>query len=140
MLNQLFWIVPICSVIALLFAWFFFKGMMKESEGNETMKRIAGHVRKGIRRVKLPGLLQRLHVGNAVPQILLRHIFALAVFFHHRRYDLIRRAVRVKRNDVIGHLIHYMNGAGAGVQHDVVAVQLILMYHLLFSLYRKSAA
>ena len=34
MLNQLFWIVPICSVIALLFAWFFFKGMMKESEGN----------------------------------------------------------------------------------------------------------
>lgn len=47
MLNQLFWIVPICSVIALLFAWFFFKGMMKESEGNETMKRIAGHVRKG---------------------------------------------------------------------------------------------
>ena len=32
MLNQLFWIVPICSVIALLFAWFFFKGMMKESE------------------------------------------------------------------------------------------------------------
>ena len=36
MLNQLFWIVPICSVIALLFAWFFFKGMMKESEGNET--------------------------------------------------------------------------------------------------------
>lgn len=46
MLNQLFWIVPICSVIALLFAWFFFKGMMKESEGNETMKRIAGHVRQ----------------------------------------------------------------------------------------------
>ena len=99
-----------------------------------------GHICEGIRRVKLPGLLQRLHVGNAVPQILLRHIFALAVFFHHRRYDLIRRAVRVKRNDVIGHLIHYMNGAGAGVQHDVVAVQLILMYHLLFSLYRKSAA
>ena len=89
----------------------------------------AGHVRKGIGRVELPSLLQRLHVGNAVPQILFRHILALAVFFHHRRYDLIRRAVRVKRNDVIGHLIHYMNGAGAGVQHDVVAVQLILMYH-----------
>ena len=47
MLNQLFWIVPICSVIALIFAFFFFKGMMRESEGNDTMKRIAGHVRKG---------------------------------------------------------------------------------------------
>ena len=52
-----------------------------------------------------------------------------AVFFHHCRYDLIRRVIRVKRNDVIGYLIHYMNGTGAGVQHDVVAVQLILMYH-----------
>lgn len=47
MLNSLFWIVPICSVIALVFARLFFKGMMKESEGNDTMKRIAGHVRKG---------------------------------------------------------------------------------------------
>lgn len=47
MLNNLFWIVPICSVIALIFAWFFFKAMMKESEGTETMARIASHVRKG---------------------------------------------------------------------------------------------
>ena len=47
MINQLFWIVPVCSVIALAFAYMFFRGMMKESEGNETMKRIAGHVRKG---------------------------------------------------------------------------------------------
>ncbi|MDR0981878.1 MAG: sodium-translocating pyrophosphatase [Culturomica sp.] len=45
--NVLFWLVPICSVIALVFAWFFFKGMMKEEEGTDTMKRIAGHVRKG---------------------------------------------------------------------------------------------
>ena len=47
MLNNLFWIVPACAVIALLFARIFFKGMMKESEGTDTMKRIAGHVRKG---------------------------------------------------------------------------------------------
>ncbi len=47
MLNNLFWIVPICAIIALLFARIFFKGMMKESEGTDTMKRIAGHVRKG---------------------------------------------------------------------------------------------
>ena len=47
MLNNLFWIVPACAVIALLFARIFFKGMMKESEGTDTMKRIAGHVRRG---------------------------------------------------------------------------------------------
>lgn len=47
MLNDLFWILPVCAIIALLFARIFFKGMMKESEGTDTMKRIAGHVRKG---------------------------------------------------------------------------------------------
>ena len=47
MLNDLFWIVPVCAIIALLFARIFFKGMMKESEGTDTMKRIAGHVRTG---------------------------------------------------------------------------------------------
>ena len=47
MMNQLFWIVPICSIIALIFAYIFFRGMMKESEGTETMQRIASHVRKG---------------------------------------------------------------------------------------------
>ena len=47
MLNDLFWIVPVGAIIALLFARIFFKGMMKESEGTDTMKRIAGHVRKG---------------------------------------------------------------------------------------------
>ena len=47
MQNNLFWIVPVCSLIALFFAWLFFRGMMKESEGTDTMKRIASHVRKG---------------------------------------------------------------------------------------------
>ena len=94
-----------------------------------TLLERTGHVCEGVGGIELPGLLQRLHVINAVPQILLRHILACAVFSHHCRYDLIRRVIRVKRNDVIGYLIHYMNGAGAGVQHDVVAVQLILMYH-----------
>ena len=45
--NSLFWIVPASSVIALLLAWFFYHKMMKESEGTEMMKTIAGHVRKG---------------------------------------------------------------------------------------------
>ncbi len=47
MQSNLFWFVPIASVIALIFAWYFFRTMMKESEGTDTMKRIASHVRKG---------------------------------------------------------------------------------------------
>lgn len=39
--------MPAASVLALLLAWFFYRSMMKESEGTELMKTIAGHVRKG---------------------------------------------------------------------------------------------
>ncbi|MCD8206623.1 MAG: sodium-translocating pyrophosphatase [Bacteroidales bacterium] len=46
-LNPLFWFVPVASVIALLFAYLFFKQMMKESDGTVTMKEIAQHVRAG---------------------------------------------------------------------------------------------
>ncbi len=47
MLSNLFWLVPASSIIALLFAWIFFKQMMRESEGTEKMATIASHVRKG---------------------------------------------------------------------------------------------
>lgn len=47
MITNIFWIVPLASILALGFAWFFFKQMMKESEGTETMATIASHVRKG---------------------------------------------------------------------------------------------
>ncbi|MCW8850608.1 MAG: sodium-translocating pyrophosphatase, partial [Melioribacteraceae bacterium] len=47
MLSDLFWLIPFCSVIALAFAWFFFKQVMKESEGNDQMKKIAMYVREG---------------------------------------------------------------------------------------------
>lgn len=47
MINPVFWLVPITSVIALYFAWHFFRQMMKNSEGNATMKEIAQYVREG---------------------------------------------------------------------------------------------
>lgn len=47
MLNGLFWIIPICSAIALGFAWYFFNEVMKESEGTDQMKKIAQYVRDG---------------------------------------------------------------------------------------------
>lgn len=44
---MLFWIVPFASIIALLFAWYFFNQLMKVDEGTEKMKEIAQHVRVG---------------------------------------------------------------------------------------------
>jgi len=46
-MNSIFWLVPASSILALSFAWFFFKQMMKESEGTDLMKKIAKHVRDG---------------------------------------------------------------------------------------------
>ena len=43
----IFWLVPVASLIALGFAWHYFRSMMKESEGTPRMKEIAAHVRKG---------------------------------------------------------------------------------------------
>jgi K(+)-stimulated pyrophosphate-energized sodium pump len=43
----LFYIVPLASLAALGFAWYFFKQMMRESEGTDLMKEIAQHVRSG---------------------------------------------------------------------------------------------
>ena len=43
----LFWLVPFASLVALFFAWYFFRGMMRQSEGTERMQQIAAHVRAG---------------------------------------------------------------------------------------------
>lgn len=46
-IPEVFWLVPIASVIALGMAWHFFSAMMKEEEGTSKMIEIAEHVRKG---------------------------------------------------------------------------------------------
>ena len=47
MITPIFMIVPIASVMALSLAFYFYKQMMKESEGTEMMAKIASHVRAG---------------------------------------------------------------------------------------------
>ncbi len=46
-MPSIFWLVPISSLMALGFAWFFFRQMMRMDEGTDMMKKIADHVRKG---------------------------------------------------------------------------------------------
>ncbi len=46
-MHLYFWLVPLSSVVALFFAWLFYRGMMKNSEGTPRMAEIAGYVRDG---------------------------------------------------------------------------------------------
>ena len=46
-MTTLFYLVPAASVVALLFAWLFFRQMKRESEGTPTMIEIAQYVREG---------------------------------------------------------------------------------------------
>lgn len=45
--NTLFWLIPFASILALGFAAYFYKQMMKESEGTPQMIKIAAAVRRG---------------------------------------------------------------------------------------------
>ena len=46
-MNWVIYLVLAASVLALSFAFYFFKSMMKEDEGTDLMKKIASHVRRG---------------------------------------------------------------------------------------------
>ena len=46
-MNWVIYLVLAASVLALSFAYYFFRSMMKEDEGTDLMKKIASHVRRG---------------------------------------------------------------------------------------------
>jgi K(+)-stimulated pyrophosphate-energized sodium pump len=75
MLNNLFWLVPIGSILALGFAYYFFKQMMKADEGTDTMKKIALHVRTGA----MAYLRQQYKVVSIV-FVILTAIFAILAY------------------------------------------------------------
>ncbi len=45
--EMLFLVAPFSAIVALGFAWMFYRSMKKEDEGTETMKKIASYVRQG---------------------------------------------------------------------------------------------
>jgi K(+)-stimulated pyrophosphate-energized sodium pump len=46
-ISAIFWIIPSASLLALAFALYFYKWMLKKEEGSDLMKKIAQHVRTG---------------------------------------------------------------------------------------------
>ena len=77
-MSWLFYLVPAASVLALLFAWIFFRGMMKESEGTAVMKEIAQYVREGA----MAYLKQQYKVVVIVFAVLAVLFAVLAYVFH----------------------------------------------------------
>ncbi len=73
---NLFYLVPIASLVALFFAYYFFRNMMKESEGTDQMKKIALYVREGA----MSYLKQQYKVVTIV-FIVLALIFAIMAYF-----------------------------------------------------------
>ncbi len=76
--SNLFWFVPVASALALFFAWHFFRTMKKESEGTDTMKRIASHVRKGAM-----AYIKQQYKVVAIFFIVLTVIFSLLAYIFH---------------------------------------------------------
>ncbi len=71
-----FYLVPVASIVALIFAYYFFKRMMKESEGSEKMKTIAGYIREGAM-----SYLKQQYKVVLIVFIILSLIFALMAYF-----------------------------------------------------------
>ena len=70
------WIVFCASIIALGFAFFFYRRMLKEDEGTPTMREIAAHVRKGA----MAYLKQQYKVVSIVFVILAVLFFVMSLF------------------------------------------------------------
>ena len=75
-MNNLFYLVPVAAVIALLFAWIFFRQMMKESEGTATMKQIAQFVREGAM-----AYLKQQYKVVVIVFVVLAVLFAVLAYF-----------------------------------------------------------
>ena len=75
-MDCIVYLVLLASVVALGFAFFFFKQMMKESEGTETMADIALSVRKGAM-----AYLKQQYKIVLIVFIVLAVIFAVMAYF-----------------------------------------------------------
>ncbi|WP_167613008.1 sodium-translocating pyrophosphatase [Maribellus sediminis] len=75
-MSSIFIIVPIASILALVFAWIFFKSMMKNSEGTDRMKEIAQYVRDGAM-----AYLKRQYKVVGIVFVVLFILLAIMAFF-----------------------------------------------------------
>lgn len=77
-MSPLFYLVPAASLLALLFAFIFYRQMRKEDEGTPTMKQIAAFVREGAM-----AYLKQQYKVVVVVFIVLAVIFAILAYVFH---------------------------------------------------------
>ncbi|MDR1371843.1 MAG: sodium-translocating pyrophosphatase [Dysgonamonadaceae bacterium] len=75
-IEPIFWLIPAAAILALGFAYYFYKWMLGKDEGTETMKEIAQHVRVGA----MAYLKQQYKVVGAV-FLILAAVFAVMAYF-----------------------------------------------------------
>jgi K(+)-stimulated pyrophosphate-energized sodium pump len=76
-MSNIFLLIPFASILALVFAWFFFKSMMKNSEGTDRMKEIAQYVREGAM-----AYLKRQYKVVAIVFVVLFVLLTIMAYFH----------------------------------------------------------
>lgn len=74
-LSVVYWVLG-ASILALAFAFFFYKQMMREDEGTDLMKKIAAHVRKGAM-----AYLKQQYKVVIIVFVVLAAIFGLMAYF-----------------------------------------------------------
>ncbi|MDO9152754.1 MAG: sodium-translocating pyrophosphatase [Paludibacter sp.] len=74
--NNIFYLVPIAAITGLAFAFYFFKQMMRQSEGTDTMKKIAQYVREGAM-----SYLRQQYKVVIIVFIVLAILFAIMAYF-----------------------------------------------------------
>ena len=87
------------------------------------------HVPPQVLGKELAGVLEGLDVVQAGPQLTLVHVRPVAVFVQHPGHDLLPGGGLKQGDAVVGHLVHQVDRAAVDVQHDVVAVEFVLMDH-----------
>ncbi|MBU4485439.1 MAG: sodium-translocating pyrophosphatase [Candidatus Delongbacteria bacterium] len=75
MINNLFWLAPAGSILALIFAFYFYKKLLAEDEGTDKMKKIAAHVRAGAM-----AYLKQQYKVVAIVFVVMASIFAVMAY------------------------------------------------------------
>jgi K(+)-stimulated pyrophosphate-energized sodium pump len=79
-----FWIAPVGAILALVFAWLFYKEIMAASPGDERMQEIAGYVREGAF-----AYLKRQYVVVTIVFLLLVLLLAWQAFGLKQQHPLV---------------------------------------------------
>ena len=90
---------------------------------------LAGLFRIGIRGKELALLPELPDLADALTHLGLGHVITTRIFCKDFFDNFVGSVVFIEPDDVIGHLVHHMNGAGIRIEDDVQSSQLISVYH-----------